>query len=778
MRKHYFTGLRPFVYAVTVSCLALQLSACGTTPVQSDTPTETPAPEITDSVATPLPEDAVTSAPEDSSSKGEATDITAPAKEDTDTPDTPVKEVPGIPQFSAEGGFYDQRFKLALSALGNNEIYYTTDGSDPRTSDTAVKYTKEIPISDNTDAPNKYSALTDISLSGYNPPQFNIDKGITIRAVCKTAEGDFGTVITNSYFVGKTASYYSEMKVVSMVTDSDYLFDEDTGIYMIGSKYYEWENSDDYVAYDTGDVRNVTNYNTGGRETEVPVSVQVFEEGKAVYSTDVGTRLSGNWSRGHAQKSFRLYARKEYGDGKMRYAFFDELTDINGEAIEKFDKVTLRNGGNDVQEVHFRDALIHDLTEDLAFDTMASEPCILFINGEFWGFYLIREKTDGDYIESHYGIKKEEVAVIKNSEVEEGTEDDLEEFREFCTWATSADMTKKANYEKFCTSMDVQSLMDYIAVETYINNNDWANGTSNNWMVWHSKTVNPELPKADGKWRFILFDTEFSTGLYGSEGTKFNYDLLGKMSVGEEDFDIPGIVRNLCKNDTFREAFYANYIHIMETCFDPELVNAKIDEYGDAYEDAVADTFYRFGMDWAAWNYDNEIEDLKSYFKRRPKYATRYLNAFCGVKEAENPVTDSNNRIKPTDTWGYYGDAIFRADADNNSFHVSVPRVYQNTWDIQSQAGGLTLEKGHEYLLSFDASSSASAEMEIFFNRQEGWNWPQCWATHVVLSQDMKHYEFRFVMESDSHDDWQLCLNFGKCTGYFEFRNVSLTQIK
>ena len=777
MSKQHLTGLRPFLCAFTLALILVPTGACNTAPALSETPTGTTAPESTDRANTPTPETVVTSAPEDASSDSDTTAVTAPAKEDTDTPEAPVKEKIALPQFSAEGGFYDKKFKLSLSAQDNTEIYYTTDGSDPRTSDTSTEYTKEISIYNNTKEPNVYSSLTEISLSGYNPPQFDIDKGITIRAVCKTPEGEFGQVVTNSYFVGKTASYYSEMKVISMVTDSDYLFNKDTGAYMIGSKYYEWKKSDDYVAYDAGDVLNVTNYNTDGRETEFPVSVQVMEDGKAVYSTDVGARIVGNWSRGHAQKSFRLYARKEYGDGKMKYAFFDELTDVNGELIEKFDKVTLRNGGNDFQELHFRDALIHDLTKDLSFDVMASEPCILFINGEFWGFYMIREKTDGDYIESHYGIAKENVAVIKNSEVEEGTEDDLEKFRKFCLWASTADMTDEANYKKFCNSMDVQCLMDYVAVETYINNNDWANDCSNNWEVWHSKTIDPNNPKADGKWRFILFDTEFSTGLYGSEGTKFNYDLLGRMSVGDEDFDIPGIVRNLCNNDTFRQAFYVNYLHIMETYFNPETVKEMADSYAAAYGKAVADTFYRFGMDWAAWNYDNEVKDFKSFFNRRTKYATQYLNAFCGVEAEETPV-DTNNRIKPTDTWGYYGDALFRADTTDNSFHVSVPRFYENRWDIQSQAGDLTLERGREYLLSFDASCSTSSEMRIFFNRQEGWSWPQCWETDVVLSQDLKHYEFRFVMEADSHDDWQLCLNFGRCTGYFEFKNVSLTQVK
>ena len=750
------TKIHRVFFTVALTVLSFHLIACSPSEKTAEQPTPDTKTELTaPPVATPP-----------------ATDIPEASENNTDKEES----ISQVPVFSKDGGFYNNHFSLELSTDSGYEIYYTTDGSDPRSSDSARLYTEGISVYDNTNEPNVYSALKDITLNGYEPPQFNVDKGIIIRAAVKSPEGLYGDVISNSYFVGKTASYYSEMKVISMVTDSDYLFHPDTGAYMIGSKYYEWKKSDDFVAYDPADVKNVTNYNTSGRETEFPVSIQVIEDGSAVYSTNVGARISGNWSRAHDQKSFRLYARKEYGDGKMKYAFFDELTDINGEPIEKFDKVTLRNGGNDYQELHFRDALIHDLAKDLAFDIMASEPCILFINGEFWGFYMIREKTDGDYIESHYGIAKEDVAVIKNSEVEEGTEDDLEEFREFCLWAASADMTLEENYKKFSDTMDIQSFMDYMAVETYINNNDWANGNSNNWQVWHSKTVNPDLPKADGKWRFILYDTEFSTGLYDSEGCSYHYDLLNVMSAGKEDFNLPNILRNICKNETFRQAFYDNYLLIMDTCFDTNTVCAKIDAYVAKYGKVTNDTHFRFGMDWAAWNYESEVEQFKEYFRRRPTFAKRYLDRFCGVKS--NEVLPSGNLLPPTSVWTYYGAADYTAEEEENTFLVTVPNPSQNHWDMQSQSGNVTLEFGREYLLSFDASSTDSSTVTIFFNRSDGWFWPECWKTDVSLSPELSHYEFRFVMGSDTEDDWRFCLNFGKCTGDFVFKNVSLTIVQ
>ena len=145
------------------------------------------------------------------------------------TPVATPTEIPLLPVFSAESGFYDEEFSLTLSSGPEYTIYYTTDGSDPRSSDSTFIYTSELLVFDNTNHANVYSAITDISLTGYIPPEHKIDKGIIIRAVAKNADGTYGPVVTNSYFVGKDASYYKDMRVISMVTDEDYLFDSDTG---------------------------------------------------------------------------------------------------------------------------------------------------------------------------------------------------------------------------------------------------------------------------------------------------------------------------------------------------------------------------------------------------------------------------------------------------------------------------------------------------------------------------------------------------------------------
>lgn len=801
--------LRIVLLTASVALLPLLATACNSAPAEPQLPSQDITPGITATVTTepmavpttaPVPEattvPTATSIP-DTTSVPTATPVpkSTQAPTVTPTPDTtqaptatptpvptatptpvPVKELP-TPLFSKEGGFYQTAFSLTLSCEEDCEIYYTLDGSDPKTSKAAVLYQSAISVYDNTSEPNRHSAVKDITLGDYNPPTDPVDKGIIVRAVSKAKDGTFSEVITNSYFVGKTASYYTDMKVISLVTDSDYLFDPDEGAYVVGTDYYTWLNSDEYEYYETGDNRNPTNYNKDGRESEFPVNIQVFENGKAQYSADVGARISGNWSRSEQQKSIRLYARSEYGSKKMKYTLFgDDLTDATGKVIKKFDKVTLRNGGNDARFLHFRDALIQDLASGLAVDVMASEPYILFIDGEFWGFYLLREKPDGNYIESHYGIPEENVTVIKNGSLESGSEDYVGEYWAFCDWAKTVDMTVDTNYEKFCETIDVQSFMDYMAVETYVCNADWANGGLNNWMVWRSHTIDPSLPKADGKWRFIFYDLDFAANLYGHAETSYQYDCLGSIQAPYSDFSYPEILRNVIKNESFRQAFYENYLRIIDTCFDSEIVNAKITEYASAYGDATCDTYYRFDSAWAAMGYFDGISKLKEFFRLRPTYAKKYLNAYSNTGESFPEESVEGNLLPTVDSWSYYGTAEFSATPADNAFQASVPNATANVWDIQSQAGKFTLEANEQYILTFEASCSKSISFDIGINRYDGSGYPACFWTSTSITPEIKEYTFLITAEAKTYDNWNLCFNFGGGSGVYTVKNAVLKK--
>lgn len=678
------------------------------------------------------------------------------------------------PVFSVDGGFYDASFKLSISDNNGNIVYYTTDGSDPRTSSTAKIFDSTIEIYNNTNEPNLWSALADITLDNYSGPNGYVDKGIVVRAASKTSDGSFSSVVTNSYFVGKTASYYSDMKVLSLVTDPDNLFDDDKGAYMVGNGFYEWKNSSSYIKYENGDTNNPTNYNKDGKESEFPVNIQVFENGKPAYSSDVGARISGAWSRSFPQKSIRLYARSEYGGSKMKYAFIDELKDKNGKPIKEFDKVTIRNGGTDNQLLHFRDMFIQDLCSDRSTDIQGGEPCVMFIDGEFWGFYFIREKLDSDYVESHYGINKNNVTVIKNCDLDEGSRALANQYYNFLLWGADADMTDPANYQRVCDTIDIKSFIDLIVIETYVNNADWATGWLNNFILWRSNTIDPNVYGADGKWRFTLYDLDYSADYFHDGKTLSGFDSLNSLYRKNGSYNMIPLFYNLLNNEQFNREFYDTYIEIIKNNFSPETVNAKIDEYAAAYEAATRATNTRFGVEWANYNYKSEIQNLKNFFNERYVYAKRYLDVLYKKASA---VDGESIKFDPS-RFTYYGDASHSYDKAENSYYIETKSIGANEWDIQTQTTKFSITNGKTYRVSFKASCDSQCSFSATINHQSGTSWPSCWSSgNIDLKSSMSEYSYTFTSSSETASNWQLCFNFGNGIGKYTIKDVEITEV-
>ena len=667
------------------------------------------------------------------------------------------------PVFSAEGGFYDSAFDLTLSGSDGCTVLYTLDGSDPRNSSTAKQYQGSIGIRDNTGEQNKLAAVREISLRGYTPPDYNIDKGMIVRAVCRDAQGQFSEVATNSYFVGKSASYYKDLKVLSISTDSSNFFDKEKGIYVIGNQYDRWKQSGNFdPTLDPGSCDNPTNYNMEGKEWERPCNIQVFEQGKLKYTEDVGVRISGNWSTAFPQKSMTFYARRDYGSNKMQHDFFEgSAVDADGVKINEFKKVTIRNGGNGCDNCRFRDDLNQSLAQGLALGTQAKQDYVVFLDGEFWGAYSMQEKLDENYIESHYHVNADQITTIKNGKEYDGLESAYKSFEQFWSWAMSADMGNAANYKKVCDTIDINGLMDFVAFESYIVNWDCMIN-NNNWMLWRTDETDASNRYADGKWRFLLFDTEYSSGYDGQCAARRDYfkdmDRSGKMtSMGSLFF-------RLMQNAEFKQQFFTRYQTVMKENFDAGKVSDQIDKYAASLKAVTNDTYRRFSI---GASFDSNVKILRSFYQNRGKYAMHHLNLLYGIQDNWQ---DDPNMI---DQFGW---SIWMNDGagsieynDDGSVTVNVTRTGQYA---QLSSSTVSLQAGKTYRMTYKISASQNINTYAMFQQGTGEYRSYYYQDHTLTPNPQTITDTVTMTQSD--DNVKFLIGLDKGTGTYRISDFSM----
>jgi hypothetical protein len=516
-----------------------------------------------------------------------------------------------VPLFSHEGGFYEKAFELELSSLlPGTEIYYTLDGSVP--SRNATRYTGPIRIANRENEPNRIANILTVAEDWHKPGK--VFKGTVVRAIAYDANGNASDVVTKSYFVHPLGNKRYSLPIVSLSTDNENLFDHEKGIYVAGALYENispnhWENP--------------ANYSQRGMEWERPAHIEFYEtDGTLGFSEDVGIRIHGAASRANVLKSLRVQFRKEYGKGKLEYPLFPELP------YDQFDSFVLRSAGNDYDGAYLRDPFMQSLLDETRLDTLAYRPAILFINGEYWGIHNIRERGDEDYFAEKYGISKSELDLLeKNADVISGTND---HYVALINKLRRSDVNDPAVYEAVKEAIDVDNFIDYQIAQIYFDNGDWP---GNNIRFWReNKPYDPaSVYGRDGRWRWLVFDTDFGFGMYG-EHNFLNNTLQHATATNGPDWPNPEwstfLLRTLFQNDEFRVRFVNRFADLMNTSFVPERVIEKLHAMKSVIEPEMREHIARWGRPYGMDHWYMHIERIETFAEKRPAAMRVYIDDY------------------------------------------------------------------------------------------------------------------------------------------------------
>ena len=218
-------------------------------------------------------------------------------------------------------------------------------------------------------------------------------------------------IISETYLI----SVYHTMPVVCLTTDPDNLTNEEYGAFAYGPNV------------DTSKPTPWIKIATYGQKNWLPAWLEYSDEnGQLQLSQGVRFRVMGQYSLDMPQKSLFIKADGQFGKGEFDYALFDDRP------FTTYKSFVLRNGGQDGLFTRVMDGLEARLIDqaESTLATQAWKPVIVYINGQYWGHYNMRERAGVDMVAQHEGwLKSKDIDLLQSdgpssSQVKQGSNAD------------------------------------------------------------------------------------------------------------------------------------------------------------------------------------------------------------------------------------------------------------------------------------------------------------------------------------------------------------------
>lgn len=477
-----------------------------------------------------------------------------------------IRFITPTPTPSLPSGAYNNVDTVTVSFPKDAKIYYTLDGSAPNAESTP--YTSPIVL----------------------------DKTTVIRAVAYSDDCLKSFVGTYTYLLNEN----HVLPVVSLSTDPDDMFHPSYGMYSYGPGA-----SDSYPYLGANFWKDI----------ELPTHVEFFAEGEDGFSYDCGLKIFGGYSRGLQKKSLQIKFREKYGAASVNYPVFENLD------MTDFSSLVVRSGSSDYQKAMMRDEMFTRLAENAGMNltTQASRCIVLYINGEYYGIYYLREKISEEFVSAHTGASPESVTMLFGAGVHWKRGYIEQDYRSIINYVSSHDMSKAEHYAYIESKVDVTSLMDWWIAETYAKNTDFGN-------IRYFKS--PEYK--DGKWHWIFYDLDQTWAAQGN-----SMEIMINPDRGSSKTSV--LIRNLFKNRTFRNQYLERMAHYLKTSFSNETVIATITEFEKMLEPEIARNAERWKSSYQTWQ--KSVRYLKDYVSsdktNRAKQMADYAKSYFKLTQEE-----------------------------------------------------------------------------------------------------------------------------------------------
>lgn len=302
----------------------------------------------------------------------------------------------------------------------------------------------------------------------------------------------------------------------------------------------------------------------------------VYTDENGTVTHDCGVRMAGQHARTRLQKSFKLVFSDQYG-GRLRY-------DIFGDSCEQktFPQLLLRSG-LDYKYGIYREPLAQQMAIPYRSTTFVQDsvPCVVYINGEYYGIYQFMESLCEETLADRLGVHTESITLFKGYLYPGHKNLEIYQLMEY---VEKHDMQVSEYYEYAKAHLALEDLIDWAIFEGYCHNAD----LSGNIRYFKSS-------ETDDRWHFVFYDVECGFKVDAS------FDVV--VSTGQTAI----FIKALLKNSEFRDMFLKRLQFHCENTFRQDQVLPLLYWYDNAVREESKRHFTRWNLQPVTYIYNYNL---------------------------------------------------------------------------------------------------------------------------------------------------------------------------
>jgi len=303
--------------------------------------------------------------------------------------------------------------------------------------------------------------------------------------------------------------------------------------------------------------------------------------------------------------------------------------------FDEYKSFVLRVSGNDAVWTRMVDGVQSRLVDQLDTSVIhqAWKPVIVYLNGQYWGHYNMRERVSRYFVAQHEGIplgQADDMTILEGGSSNYwGSNTEYLAMRKRIRESNPA--TNLEDLQYILDNIDVDNLFDYLAIQMFFANTD-----SGNIRFYR-------VP--GGKWRWIMFDMDYGLFSASNNGVR---NMMNPKGHGSNDDVDNSIWLKILENEQMKDQFLRRFGVIFQK-LTSEVMLKQVQECYDILAPELPMHYER----WAAYNLKNisseqpqtvdgclrywnsRVDRLRNTILKRPRHCWVQVQEWFKVPDAK-----------------------------------------------------------------------------------------------------------------------------------------------